>query len=81
MKTDNDTNEDTHGIRSCDGTSRHAAEHVLGVECPHIQWWHAKYLCQLYFMMLILFLGSTSNGFDSSLLNGLQTLDIWQLCR
>ncbi|KAL1961699.1 hypothetical protein VTN77DRAFT_1303 [Rasamsonia byssochlamydoides] len=33
---------------------------------------------RLYLMMPILFLGATVNGYDSSLLNGLQTLQPWQ---
>lgn len=35
-------------------------------------------LRKLYAFMPILFLGATTNGYDGSLLNGLQTLESWQ---
>lgn len=41
-------------------------------------WWKRRGLLRLYLMMPILFLGSTINGYDGSLLNGLQTMDSWQ---
>ncbi|KAL4805416.1 general substrate transporter [Aspergillus unguis] len=40
-------------------------------------WYRQPKLRQLYLSMIILFLGSTSLGYDSSLLNGLQTMDTW----
>ncbi len=49
-------------------------EHVRGLEVPRVTWWKHKGLRTLYMMMPILFLGATVNGYDSSLLNGLQTL-------
>ncbi|CZR68908.1 related to hexose transporter protein [Phialocephala subalpina] len=42
-----------------------------GSEVP---WWKQKYLRQLYLMMTFLFLGSTTLGYDGSVLNGLQTM-------
>ena len=50
----------------------------LGSDVP---WWQQQYLRQLYFMMPFLFLGSTTLGYDGSLLNGLQTMDSWQDCK
>lgn len=55
-------------------------EHVRGLEVPRVTWWKHKGLRTLYMMMPILFLGATVNGYDSSLLNGLQTLTPWQNC-
>ncbi len=59
----------------------YAEEHVEGLEVPKVTWWKHKGLRKLYAMMPILFLGATINGYDSSLLNGLQTLKPWQNCR
>lgn len=46
-------------------------EHVGGLEVPKITWWKHRSLRRLYIMMPVLFLGSTINGYDGSLLNGL----------
>ncbi|KAF2459633.1 general substrate transporter [Lineolata rhizophorae] len=48
------------------------------VDIPPVTWYKHVGLRKLYFMMPILFLGSTINGYDGSLLNGLQTMDPWQ---
>ncbi|KAH7120354.1 general substrate transporter [Dactylonectria estremocensis] len=40
--------------------------------------WKQTELRKLYGMMVFLFLGSTTLGYDGSLLNGLQTMDSWQ---
>lgn len=48
---------------------------------PQKTWWRDPGLRRLYFMAPILFLGSTINGYDGSLLNGLQTMDTWQACK
>ena len=45
-----------------------------------IPWWKQPLLRQLYFMMTFLFLGSTTLGYDGSVLNGLQTMTSWQDC-
>ncbi|KAL4930266.1 sugar porter family MFS transporter [Aspergillus undulatus] len=42
-----------------------------------LPWYQQPRLRQLYLMMVILFLASTSLGYDASLLNGLQTMDTW----
>lgn len=52
--------------------------HPMGSEVP---WWKQQMLRRLYFMMPFLFLGSTTLGYDGSLLNGLQTMDSWQDCK
>ncbi|KAH8820310.1 general substrate transporter [Xylogone sp. PMI_703] len=56
----------------------YAYEHGHGLEVPQVTWWRDPGLRKLYIMMPVLFLGSTINGYDGSLLNGLQTMDPWQ---
>jgi hypothetical protein len=51
-----------------------------GLEVPKVTWYKHKGLLKLYLMIPILLLSATTNGYDSSLLNGLQTLDPWQEC-
>lgn len=46
-----------------------------------IGWWRQVYLRRLYFLMPFLFLGSTTLGYDGSVLNGLQTMTTWQTCK
>ncbi|KUL90819.1 hypothetical protein ZTR_00635 [Talaromyces verruculosus] len=45
---------------------------------PQVVWYRHQGLRKLYAMMPILFLGATINGYDGSLLNGLQTMTPWQ---
>jgi hypothetical protein len=59
----------------------YALELVVGLHVPEVAWYKHPGLRRLYLMMPILFLGSTINGYDGSLLNGLQTMDPWQECR
>ncbi|KAL3467376.1 general substrate transporter [Aspergillus heterothallicus] len=47
-------------------------------QIPEVTWWKHSGLRRLYIMMPILFLGSTINGYDGSLLNGLQTMLPWR---
>ena len=44
-------------------------------------WWQQPGLRRLYLFMPFLFLGSTTLGYDGSLLNGLQAMPTWQECR
>jgi hypothetical protein len=53
-------------------------EHVDGLDVPSVTWWKDPGLRKLYIMMPVLFLGSTINRYDGSLLNGLQTMTPWQ---
>lgn len=50
------------------------------VETPDIPWYKQTELRKLYLLMPFLFLGSTTLGYDGSVLNGLQTMDTWQNC-
>ncbi|KAF2799173.1 general substrate transporter [Melanomma pulvis-pyrius CBS 109.77] len=43
-------------------------------------WYQQPELRKLYLMMPFLFLGSTTLGYDASLLNGLQTMPAWKTC-
>ncbi|KAL3476309.1 general substrate transporter [Aspergillus californicus] len=47
-------------------------------QIPKVTWWKHPGLRRLYVMMPILFLASTINGYDGSLLNGLQTMAPWR---
>ncbi|KAL8393929.1 hypothetical protein RB595_003624 [Gaeumannomyces hyphopodioides] len=53
--------------------------HVVGgLKVPEVTWYRDPGLRRLYAMMPILFLGATTNGYDGSLLNGLQTMEPWR---
>ncbi|KEZ42102.1 hypothetical protein SAPIO_CDS6339 [Scedosporium apiospermum] len=58
--------------------SEHLPGGLLRLEVPHVIWWKHAGLRKLYCMMPILFLASTTTGYDGSLLNGLQTMEPWQ---
>jgi hypothetical protein len=63
------------------GTGSGHLEVVDNLEVPVVTWWKHPGLRKLYAMMPILLLGATINGYDGSLLNGLQTMDPWQECK
>ena len=52
--------------------------HEAKLDIPQVTWWKDPGLRHLYLLMPILFLGSTINGYDGSLLNGLQTMEQWR---
>jgi len=43
-----------------------------------VPWWQRKNLRLLYFYILVLIVTNTANGFDGSMMNGLQSLSYWQ---
>ncbi|OQV01300.1 hypothetical protein CLAIMM_06681 [Cladophialophora immunda] len=45
---------------------------------PRIAWWKHKEMRRLYFYTLVLIITNTANGFDGSMMNGLQTLSYWR---
>lgn len=45
---------------------------------PRIAWWKDANLRRLYIYIIVLILTNTANGFDGSMMNGLQTLSYWQ---
>jgi hypothetical protein len=63
-----------------DVETTHAGDehHGTKFDIPEVTWWKEPGLRHLYLMMPILFLGSTINGYDGSLLNGLQTMEQWR---
>ncbi|KAL3470299.1 general substrate transporter [Aspergillus californicus] len=59
---------------------KYEPEYLPGRQVPSstVPWWQQSQLRQLYLMMIVLFLASTTLGYDASLLNGLQTMDTWK---
>ncbi|KAH6990701.1 putative hexose transporter [Ilyonectria sp. MPI-CAGE-AT-0026] len=49
-----------------------------GREFPRVPWWKRRNLVTLYTYIIVLILTNTANGFDGSMMNGLQTLSYWQ---
>lgn len=49
-----------------------------GQAYPRLKWWKLPKLRLLYFYIVILILTNTANGFDGSMMNGLQSLSYWQ---
>ncbi|KAE8422842.1 major facilitator superfamily domain-containing protein [Aspergillus pseudocaelatus] len=47
-------------------------------EFKRVPWWKRKNMRTLYIYIVILILTNTANGFDGSMMNGLQTLSYWQ---
>lgn len=45
---------------------------------PRVPWWKRKNQRNLYFFIVVLILSNTANGFDGSMMNGLQSLTYWQ---
>ncbi|KAK2016813.1 general substrate transporter [Colletotrichum eremochloae] len=52
--------------------------HLQPPKATTVPWYRQTQLRKLYFNMVFLFLGSTTLGYDASLLNGLQTMQSWQ---
>ncbi|OBT94961.1 hypothetical protein VE01_07454 [Pseudogymnoascus verrucosus] len=67
-----------------EGSATAAIETVLAHNPPttpvgaDVHWWQQPNLRNLYLLMPFLFLGSTTLGYDGSLVNGLQTMPSWQ---
>ena len=49
-----------------------------GREFPRAPWWKRPNMRSLYIFIVILIFTNTANGFDGSMMNGLQTLSYWQ---
>jgi MFS family permease len=47
-------------------------------EFQRVPWWKRKNMRTLYIFIVILIMTNTANGFDGSMMNGLQTLSYWQ---
>ena len=74
-KTINDSHEEEQNRDAPD------LQAVDGLVVAIVTWWRHPGLRKLYSMMPILLIGATINGYDGSLLNGLQTMDPWQDCK
>ncbi|KAJ5552184.1 hypothetical protein N7494_001562 [Penicillium frequentans] len=71
--------DDKEILKESEGMACHAefTSHAR-VDFPEVTWWKHPGLRKLYIVMPILFLGSSTNGYDGSLLNGLQTMTPWE---
>ena len=52
-----------------------------GRSFPKITWYKEKGLRSLYVWLLLAVLTSATNGYDGSMMNGLQALDQWKNCK
>ncbi|WYZ35161.1 hypothetical protein EsH8_I_001437 [Colletotrichum jinshuiense] len=68
---------ESHGADHVDVPDMNS-QHLQSPEPSSLPWYKQTELRKLYFMMVFLFLGSTTLGYDASLLNGLQTMSSWQ---
>jgi hypothetical protein len=50
---------------------------VGGQEFPRISWWKEPGMRGLYICLMFAVLTSATNGYDGSMMNGLQALDQW----
>lgn len=80
MASEKVANQKVAGLEAHSSSPEYSeVEHApRGSELP---WWKQQNLRQLYLMMPFLFLGSTTLGYDGSLLNGLQTMQTWRDCK
>jgi len=62
-----------------DGEMDYDDSHVK-LDVPQVTWYKDPGLRKLYCLMPIFMLGATTNGYDGSLLNGLQTMVPWRTC-
>ena len=69
-----DKQYDTNMVESVELTGQHSFAD------DDVHWWKQPGLRRLYLLMPFLFLGSTTLGYDGSLLNGLQAMPTWQEC-
>ncbi|KKA30546.1 hypothetical protein TD95_003631 [Thielaviopsis punctulata] len=49
-----------------------------GQTFERVPWHKRRFMRRLYCLIVLLILSNTANGFDGSMMNGLQTLDHWQ---
>lgn len=62
-------------------TATKATFEVGGREFPRITWYKEKNLRGLYLLLCLAVLTSATNGYDGSMMNGLQSLKAWQDCK
>lgn len=54
---------------------------LAGQEFPRITWYKQKGMRGLYVCLLFVVLTSATNGYDGSMMNGLQSLPQWESCK
>lgn len=74
------TTAETHEEYEHDGRRASVLAMESRIDVPVVTWYKDHGLRKLYLMMPLLLIGSTINGYDGSLLNGLQTMVPWQDC-
>ncbi|EED13468.1 hexose transporter, putative [Talaromyces stipitatus ATCC 10500] len=52
--------------------------YLAGRLFPRKKWWRDKNMRTLYFFIAVLIFTNTANGFDNSMMNGLQAISYWQ---
>jgi hypothetical protein len=50
---------------------------VAGREFPRVTWYKTPGMRGLYVRLMFVILTSATNGYDGSMMNGLQALDVW----
>ncbi|TAQ83433.1 hypothetical protein B7494_g8240 [Chlorociboria aeruginascens] len=53
---------------------------LAGKEFPRVTWYKQKGMRGLYFCLMFIVLTSATNGYDGSMMNGLQSLKQWETC-
>ncbi|PLB54785.1 hexose transporter protein [Aspergillus steynii IBT 23096] len=51
---------------------------LAGRQFPRVTWWKNPGMRKTYICLMFVVLTSATNGYDGSMMNGLQTLDYWQ---
>ncbi|EXJ68776.1 uncharacterized protein A1O5_07707 [Cladophialophora psammophila CBS 110553] len=51
---------------------------LAGRVFPRVKWWKSSTMRWLYFYIFALICTNTANGYDNSMMNGLQSLPLWQ---
>ncbi|KAG9964146.1 putative hexose transporter, partial [Aureobasidium melanogenum] len=49
-----------------------------GHTIERVEWWTSGPMRKLYFLLVVMIMTNTANGFDGSMMNGLQSLSYWQ---
>lgn len=52
-----------------------------GQEFPRVTWYKDSGMRKLYIALMFAVLTSATNGYDGSMMNGLQALDEWKKCK
>lgn len=53
---------------------------LAGQEFPRVTWYTQKGMRGLYCCLIFVVLTSATNGYDGSMMNGLQSLPAWEAC-